>query len=249
MASSSDRPGLPVVLGRTNPPTNSIKSNKSNKSQGPEKFYSERSVEAEQTDLQDSEATCGQVFIAMNLTRGMPWFRREKDPGWFVVGNRKVVERLNQDWLEKKHLRQLCEDITRLGKHHQLFEPEPYVLCKAEKYCGFCLFLVSAVLMIITVAWGALHKHQSNGLMVACGVLLAITTMCCCCMNVRRRRMMDWEVPIAEIKRFATIWGKKYGFHLTFELHYDGPSYFILKPKQQASRESAKDEEQMNQMV
>ena len=74
MASSSDRPGLPVVLGwgpwtpiqrisrcgrddavllccgdadvrRTNPPTNSIKSNKSNKSQGPEKFYSERSVE------------------------------------------------------------------------------------------------------------------------------------------------------------------------------------------------------------
>ena len=26
----------------------------------------------------------------------------------------------------------------------------------------------------------------------------------------------------------------RYGFHLTFELHYDGPSYFILKPKQQA---------------
>ncbi|CAL1154694.1 unnamed protein product [Cladocopium goreaui] len=249
MASSSDRPGLPVVLGRTNPPTNSVKSNKSIKSQGPEKFNSERSVEAEQTELQDSEATCGQVFIAMNITRGMPWFRREKDPGWFVVGNRRVVERLNRDWLEKKHLQQLCEDITRLGKHHQLFEPEPYVLCKTEKYCGFCLFLVTAVLIIITVAWGALHKHQSNGLMVACGVLLAITTMCCCCMNVRRRRMMDWEVPITEIKRFATIWSKKYGFHLTFELHYDGPSYFILKPKQQASTKSGKDEEQMNQMV
>lgn len=68
-----------------------------------------------------------QVFIAMNITRGMPWFRREKDPGsaqfgsqfrktkivslkkvnfsldpagWFVVGNRRVVERLNRDWLE-----------------------------------------------------------------------------------------------------------------------------------------------------
>ena len=26
----------------------------------------------------------------------------------------------------------VLEDITRLGKHHQLFEPEPYVLCKAE---------------------------------------------------------------------------------------------------------------------
>ena len=29
-------------------------------------------------------------------------------------------------------------------------------------------------------------RPGQNGLMVACGVLLAITTMCCCCMNVRR---------------------------------------------------------------
>lgn len=40
------------MLGRTNPPTNSVKSNKSIKSQGPEKFNSERSVEAEQSLLQ-----------------------------------------------------------------------------------------------------------------------------------------------------------------------------------------------------
>lgn len=26
----------------------------------------------------------------------------------------------------------VLKDITRLGKHHQLFEPEPYVLCKTE---------------------------------------------------------------------------------------------------------------------
>eukprot|EP00434_Breviolum_minutum_P009683 symbB.v1.2.008524.t1/scaffold527.1/size293072/22 len=267
-SSSSDHPGLPVVLGRTNPPTHSHKSDKTG---------DELPIEAEPTEVQDGEATCGQVNIAVNMSRGMPWFRRAKDPGWFVVGNRRVVERLNRDWLDKKSLQQLCEDvnellcccdsmgclvtlkhqssdcscedITRLGEHLQLFEDEPFVLCKNEKYCGFCFFLVTAALVIVTVAWGALHKHQSNGMMVACGVLLAITTMCCFCMNFRRRRMMDWEVPHGEIKRFAARWGKKYGFHLTFELHFDGPSYFILRPKRQASKESTDNDLQPEQQV
>jgi len=227
-ASSSDR--LPVVLGRTNPPTNS-------KSQPKD----ELPVEVLPTELQDSEATRGQVFIEMNLTRGMPWIRREKGPGWLVVGNRRVVEKLNRDWLERKDLQQLCEDIARLSKHLQLFEDEPHVLCKSEKYCGLCLFLTTAVLVIITVAWGVLHQRQSSGLMVACGLLLAISTMCCFCMNFRRRRMTEWEVPHGEMKRFAARWGKKYGFHLAFDLHLDGPSYFILKPKQEASKASSKE--------
>jgi len=227
-------------LRRTNPPTHSHKSDKTG---------DELPIEAEPTEVQDGEATCGQVNIAVNMSRGMPWFRRAKDPGWFVVGNRRVVERLNRDWLDKKSLQQLCEDITRLGEHLQLFEDEPFVLCKNEKYCGFCFFLVTAALVIVTVAWGALHKHQSNGMMVACGVLLAITTMCCFCMNFRRRRMMDWEVPHGEIKRFAARWGKKYGFHLTFELHFDGPSYFILRPKRQASKESTDNDLQPEQQV
>lgn len=230
-SSSSSQPegSLPVVLGRTNPPVPTI-STKSILTK-----TSEKSVEAQPTEPENGEAIHGQVFVAVNITRGMPWFRKDAEPGWFVVGGRRAAERLNADWLDKKDLGQLCEDITRLGNHLHLFEDEPYVLCKSEKYCSFCLFLMTAVFVFITVAISVLNQEHSAALMITSGVLLGVTTMCCFCMNFRRRRMMDWEVPHGSIKRFAARWSRKYGLNLAFEFHQDGPSYFILKPKAEVS--------------
>jgi hypothetical protein len=41
-----------------------------------------------------------QVFIAMNITRGMPWFRREKDPGCAQFGS----QFLNDPWVSQVNL-------------------------------------------------------------------------------------------------------------------------------------------------
>ena len=41
-----------------------------------------------------------QVFIAMNITRGMPWFRREKDPGCAQFGS----QFLNDSWVSQVNL-------------------------------------------------------------------------------------------------------------------------------------------------
>lgn len=51
------------------------------------------------------------------------------------------------------------------------------VTCSSDFSITFCLF-----------AW-------QNGMMVACGVLLAITTMCCFCMNFRRPVLAMFELP------------------------------------------------------
>lgn len=51
------------------------------------------------------------------------------------------------------------------------------VTCSSDFSITFCLF-----------AW-------QNGMMVACGVLLAITTMCCFCMNFRRPVLVMFELP------------------------------------------------------
>eukprot|EP00913_Durusdinium_trenchii_P022646 g21269.t1 len=123
---------------------------------------------AKLTEPENGEAIHGQVFVAVNITRGMPWFRKDAEPGWFVVGGRRAAERLNADWLD-----------ASTGKRVQLL----------EKYCSFCLFLMTAVFVFITVAISVLNQEHSAALMITSGVLLGVTTMCCFCMNFRRMEL------------------------------------------------------------
>ena len=78
------------------------------------------------------------MVVGINISRGTPWYRRSREPGWFVVGGRRAAERLNKDWLERQDLQHLADDLSRLGERLRLFDDEPYVLCKREKYCSVC---------------------------------------------------------------------------------------------------------------
>jgi len=180
----------------------------------------------------DDESVFGQVRIALHLTRGIDHADQRTKDSYYIVGNRQVAESLNAAWLSKKQLMMLCKDIDKLGEKLHLFEDEPYALCSTEKYIPCFMFFITCVIAAATVAVTVSEQYYVQAvLMVAGGTMLSITLMCFFCLTFRRRRILDWEVPHKALNHFAHEWGAKHGLRLRFEFRHQGPSFFVLSPK------------------
>ncbi|CAE7504343.1 RCBTB2 [Symbiodinium natans] len=70
--------------------------------------------------------------------------------------------------------------------------------------------------------------------------MLSLTIMCCNFIALAylsgrrldgRRKILDWEVPLAELEQFAQEWGEKHDLKLHFEFKRCGPSFLVLMPR------------------